>query len=100
MALCNLSKVVLVLSLLVIAFETYLAGTSILIVVINIISTLLVVGITNWFCYSQSYSWISWIIVIVSLIPVLAIPFILRYGNSDPELKQIIKEEIQIRNRT
>jgi hypothetical protein len=100
MGLCGLSKVVLLLSLIVIAFETYLAGTSILIVVMNIIGTLLVVGITNWFCYNQSYSWISWGIVILSLIPVLAIPFILQYGESDPDLKQIIEEEIQIRNRT
>ena len=38
-------------------------------------------------------------IVILSLIPVIAIPFILQYGESDPDLKQIIKEEKEIRNR-
>jgi len=100
MGLCGLSKVVLLLSLLVVAFETYMFGTSLLIVITNIIGTLLVVGVTNWFCYNQSYSWISWMIVILSLIPVLAIPFILQYGESDPDLKQIIQEEKKIRNKT
>jgi hypothetical protein len=79
------------------AANAYLIGeissASIVYLLVNIALTGLGVWITNWSCYNQTYNWLAWIIVICTAIPVVFIPYILMYGKSDPELKEIIEEE-------
>lgn len=100
MKLCLLSKIVIVSAILATAADIYLIestaiGISINIVA-NVIFTFLLVLLTNWSCYSPTFYWIAWIVVVFSLIPVLAMPFIITNRN-DPIIKKELDEERKLR---
>jgi len=93
MNLCTLAKVVLVASILQLAVNIYLVGFSIVPFLGTVAFTAFVVWATNWSCYNQTYNWLAWILVVVTVIPAMFLPYIVLNRNSDPELKQIIEEE-------
>ena len=93
MKLCLLAKAVILFSILSVVFDTYVFGVSIPSILANVFYMGLLVWITNWFCYSQSYSWVAWAIVGFTFIPVVIMPIVIKYRNSDPEIKQFVEEE-------
>jgi hypothetical protein len=92
MELCFLAKVVVFLSIIGISFDIYLFGTSIVSILMNIVFTFLVVWITNWSCYNQTYNWVAWVIVIVTLIGLMSVSYLIKNRNKDEE-KKLIEEE-------
>ena len=100
MKLCLLSKLVIFFTIVATAADIYLIETSITGILMNILANLLfmilLVWITNWSCFTQSYQWIAWIIVVIAFIPALVIPFMIQDRNS-PDVKQLVKEERELR---
>jgi 1,4-dihydroxy-2-naphthoate octaprenyltransferase len=96
MEICFLAKVVLLLSIIGISTDIYLFGFSFTTLLMNILFTVLVVWITNSFCFTQSYNWIAWIIVIITFLMLIVTLFIVKHQN-DEEIKQIIEEEKKTR---
>jgi H+/Cl- antiporter ClcA len=92
MELCFLAKVVVFLSIIGISFDIYLFGTSIVSILMNIVFTFLVVWITNWSCYNQTYNWVAWVIVIITLIGLMSVSYLVKNRNKDEE-KKLIEEE-------
>jgi len=92
MELCFLAKVVIFLSIIGISFDIYLFGTSIVSILMNIVFTFLVVWITNWSCYNQTYNWVAWVIVIITLIGLMSVSYLVKNRNKDEE-KKLIEEE-------
>jgi H+/Cl- antiporter ClcA len=92
MELCFLAKVVVFLSIIGMSFDIYLFGTSIVSILMNIVFTFLVVWITNWSCYNQTYNWVAWVIVIVTLIGLMSVSYLVKNRNKDEE-KKLIEEE-------
>jgi hypothetical protein len=92
MELCFLAKVVVFLSIIGMSFDIYLFGTSIVSILMNIVFTFLVVWITNWSCYNQTYNWVAWVIVIVTLIGLMSVSYLIKNRNKDEE-KKLIEEE-------
>ena len=92
MELCFLAKVVVFLCIIGMSFDIYLFGTSIVSILMNIVFTFLVVWITNWSCYNQTYNWVAWVIVIVTLIGLMSVSYLVKNRNKDEE-KKLIEEE-------
>jgi len=92
MELCFLAKVVVFLSIIGMSFDIYLFGTSIVSILMNIVFTCLVVWITNWSCYNQTYNWVAWVIVIITLIGLMSVSYLVKNRNKDEE-KKVIEEE-------
>jgi hypothetical protein len=100
MELCVLTKLVIFLSVIAIVLDILLIEITLkgaaLNLLVNVLFTCLLAFITNWACYSQGYYWIAWVIVILTLIPVLVMPYIMKDINS-PEVQQLLKEERELR---
>ena len=92
MGLCALAITVLLLSMVGILMDIYLFGSSILALIINVLVTCLFVGITNWSCYNQTYNWLAWIIVIVSLFSVMATAYFVKNRKKE-SVKKILEQE-------
>jgi cell division protein FtsW (lipid II flippase) len=92
MELCVLAKVVMILSIISIALDMYLFGVGLITLLLDLIATFIFVGVTNWFCYSQGYNWISWVIVILTLLSAIGAAYIIKDQNSK-YLKAFIDEE-------
>jgi Kef-type K+ transport system membrane component KefB len=92
MELCILAKVVLLLSIIGISFDIYLFGKSITSILVNVVFTFLVVWITNWSCYNQTYNWAAWAIVIVTLIGLMSVSYLVKNKDNEYE-KKLIEEE-------
>lgn len=100
MELCLLSKIVIGGSILATAADIYLVestpiGIS-LNILISVIFTFLLVLLTNWSCYSPTFYWIAWIVVVFTIIPVVAMPFIILNKDS-PEIKKDLEDERKLR---
>jgi hypothetical protein len=100
MELCILTKLVILLSgiaivLDILLIEITLKGAA-LNLLVNVLFTCLLAFITNWACYSQGYYWIAWVIVGFTILPILVIPS-LRANRDDPEVKELIEEERELR---
>jgi hypothetical protein len=50
------------------------------------------VWITNWSWYNQTYNWVAWVIVIVTLIGLMSVSYLIKNRNKDEE-KKLIEEE-------
>jgi len=50
MEICVLAKIVLLLSIIGMSFDVCVYGFSLLIVVVDILFTILLVAVTNWYC--------------------------------------------------
>ena len=96
MEICFLAKVVLLLSIIGISTDIYLFGFSIASFLMNILFTGLFVWITNSFCFTQSYNWVAWVIVIITFLLLIVTLFIIKHQN-DEEVKQVIEEENKMR---
>lgn len=92
MQLCDLAKAVLFISIIAIGLDIYLFGVGLITLLLNIIFTFIFVGITNWFCYSQGYSWISWVIVIFSLLSAIGTAYLIK-DKDNKYAKAMIAEE-------
>jgi hypothetical protein len=101
MELCILTKLVILLSgiaivLDILLIEITLKGAA-LNLLVNVIFTVILAFITNWACFSQGYYWIAWVIVGFTILPILVIPTLMA-NRDDPEVKELIEEEREIRN--
>ena len=99
MELCFLAKVFFLLSIIGISFDIYLAGFTTFSFLQNVVVTVLFVFITNWFCFTQSYNWVAWVIVSITFITVIATIYIVNNKNQT-EIKKVIDEEKKRRNET
>ena len=101
MELCVLTKLVIFLSVIAVVLDILLIEITlkgaILNLLANVIVTFIFALITNWACYSQGYYWIAWVIVVLTLIPVLVMPYLMANIN-DPEVKELIEEERELRD--
>jgi len=96
MEFCFLAKIVLLLSVIAISLDMYAFGFSIISFSVNVIFTLLFVAITNWACYKENYTWISWVIVMLSFIMLSTSIYIYKNQNNE-YVKQFIEEEKKYR---
>jgi ABC-type bacteriocin/lantibiotic exporter with double-glycine peptidase domain len=100
MKLCVLSWVVIICSIISTAADIYLIESTVVGISINILAnvifTFLLVLLTNWSCYSPTFYWIAWIVVAFTVIPTVAMPFIIINRNS-PEIKKELEEEKKLR---
>ena len=100
MELCILTKLVILLSVITIVLDILLIEITLkgaaLNLLVNVIFTCILAFITNWACYSQGYYWIAWVIVGFTVLPILVMPYLMANPN-DPEVKQLIKEERELR---
>ena len=100
MELCVLTKLVILLSAIAIVLDILLIEITLkgaaLNLLVNVLFTCLLAFITNWACYSQGYYWIAWVIVALTVLPILVIPSLMANLN-DPEVKQLIQEERELR---
>jgi hypothetical protein len=101
MKLCVLSWVVIILSIIGTAADIYLiesTPTGILLnIIANVIVTFLLVLLTNWSCYSPTFYWIAWIVVIFTVISTVTMLYIITNRDS-PEIKKELEEEKKLRN--
>jgi hypothetical protein len=101
MGLCVLTKLVIFLSVIAIVLDILLIEITLkgaaLNLLVNVLFTCLLAFITNWACYSQGYYWIAWVIVGFTILPILVIPTLMA-NRDDPEVKEIIQEERELRN--
>jgi len=96
MQICNLAKVVFLLSVITISFDTYIFGFSRFTMLMNILFTIFLVFITNWSCYNQTNRWVAWIVVIFSVLSLAAMGHLIRYPNDEINAK-ILKDEKTLR---
>jgi hypothetical protein len=100
MELCILAQLVIFLSVVTTFFDVFLIETTtegiLTNILISVIVTALLAAATNWSCYYQTYSWIAWIILILTVVPVLVMPYMILNRN-DPEIKKEIAEERKLR---
>ena len=100
MELCVLTKLVILLSAIAIVLDILLIEVTLkgaaLNILVNVIFTCILAFITNWACFSQGYYWIAWVIVGFTVLPILVLPILMANPN-DPEIKQLIKEERELR---
>ena len=97
MNICRPAAIVLVISILGIALDSYLVGFNIIEFIKNIVFSIIFVFITNWSCYKVGYTWISWVIVIINLLALFSLIYFVKNKNSE-NVKYIIEEEKQNRN--
>ena len=101
MKLCGLSWVVIICAIISTAADIYLIESTVIGITLNIVAntifTFLLVLLTNWSCYSPTFYWIAWIVVVFTVIPTLAMPFIIKNRNS-PEIKKELDEEKKLRS--
>jgi phosphotransferase system glucose/maltose/N-acetylglucosamine-specific IIC component len=98
MKLCFLAKVVFLLSIIGISLDIYLAGLTLMSFLQNVILIFLFVWITNWSCYKESYNWVAWVIVILTLIMLMTTIFVVKNKNKE-EVKKAIEEEKKNRQK-
>ena len=68
MELCIIARFVLIFSVIGIILEMYImSGTTIVIFILNVITTVIAVSVANWACFKEGYNWIAWIVVIISI---------------------------------
>lgn len=70
MEICVLAKIVLLLSIIGISFDVCIFGFSLLIIVVDILFTLILVAVTNWYCeywVAKGIVGVSVIFVIISI---------------------------------
>jgi hypothetical protein len=98
MNICQPATILLVISILGIIFDSYLFGFNIFEFIKNILFTIIIVFIANWSCYKVGYGWISWLIVIISLLALFSLIYFIKNKNSE-NVKYIIEEEEKNRNK-
>ena len=96
MEICFLAKFVFLLSIIGISTDIYLFGFSFTYLLLNILFTILFVWITNSFCFTQSYNWVAWVIVIVIFLLSIVTLFVMKHQN-EAGIKEIIEEEKKMR---
>ena len=96
--LCSIAKAVLFLSILGIALDIYIFGTTLLGFSLNVIFTILFVSIANWGCFNKGYNWIAWIIAILSAVSVISILLLIKYRYTVFEINKAVEDEKILRH--
>jgi len=94
LTVCPLASIVLIFVILINILDIYLTGTSIFILVFNVLTAIFFVWLANKTCFS--YRWVSWIIVVylaISIIGYIAIIMNPQLVQSDPVLKKMIDDD-------
>ena len=92
MKLCSIAWYVLIFSSLSMLIDILLIGSDAFRFIINLLSVVLFVYITNWACNSQCCIWLAWIIVVLTTLNLLML-FFAATNKNNPVIKQAISEE-------
>lgn len=91
MNLCKLAQFVLFVNIFGSLFDVLYFGFSTIIMILNVISLVVIVWITNWGCLNQP--WVAWLIFIYHFIAAIGfVLFIVMYTSDDPETKSFLEE--------
>lgn len=96
MELCFSSQVVILLSIIGISLDIYLAGFSAFSLFIDLLVTFLLVLIVNWACFREGFNWVAWLIVIFNIFAIINLFIFVLFAKTmtnNEEAKQIIAEE-------
>lgn len=91
MNLCKLAQFVLFVNIFGSLFDVLYFGFSTIIMILNVISLVVIVWITNWGCLNQP--WVAWLIFIYHFIAAIGfVLFFVMYTSDDPETKSILEK--------
>ena len=94
LTLCPLASIVLIFVIFINILDIYFAGTTVILLVLNVLISIFFVWLANKTCFS--YRWVSWIIVAylaISIIGYIAIIMNPQMVADDPKLKKMLEED-------
>jgi len=98
MELCAIARAVLLFSVIGIFCDIYLFGVSVFSLIIDVLTSVFLIWLSNWACFSEGYNWIAWIIVIVLFFSLISLVYVIK--NKDKvEEKKMIEEERKKREK-
>jgi len=94
LTICPLASIVLIFVIFINILDIYFAGTTVILLVLNVLISIFFVWLANKTCFS--YRWVSWIIVAylaISIIGYIAIIMNPQMVADDPKLKKMLEED-------
>jgi len=98
MELCAIARFVLLFSVIGILCDIYLFGVSFFTLVVNVLTSVFLIWLANWACFSEGYNWVAWIIVIILFFSLISLVYVIKNKNKIDE-KKIIEEERKKREK-
>jgi cobalamin biosynthesis protein CobD/CbiB len=98
MELCAIARAVLLFSVIGIFFDIYLFGISAFSLIVDVLTSVFLIWLSNWACFSEGYNWIAWIIVIVLLFSLISLVYVIK-NKDKAEEKKMIEEERKKREK-
>jgi hypothetical protein len=99
LTICPLASIVLIFVIIINILDIYFAGTTVILLALNVLISIFFVWVANKTCFS--YRWVSWIIVAylaISIIGYIAIIMNPQMVAADPNLKKMVEDDKAARN--
>ena len=98
MELCAIARFVLLFSVIGIFCDIYLFGVSFFTLVVNVLTSVFLIWLANWACFTEGYNWVAWVIVIILFFSLISLIYIIKNKNKEEE-KKLIEEERKKREK-
>lgn len=98
MELCFSAQIVILLSIIGISLDIYLAGMSFVSFFIDILVSAIFVFMVNWACFREGYTWLIFLILIINMIGIITIAYLIKNKNKE-DVSKFIQEERKKRGK-
>lgn len=92
MELCAIARALILICVIGIACDIYLFGISFMSLGLNVFTSIFLIWLANWACFTEGYNWIAWVIVIVLFFSLISLVYIIK-NKDKAEEKKIIEDE-------
>ncbi len=93
MELCAIARFVLLFSVIGILCDIYLFDVSFISIGVDVLTSVFLVWLANWSCFSEGYNWVAWLIVIILFFSLISLIYVIKYKNKTEEERKNREEK-------